>query len=100
MSQHSAEDPDCFSPLNARPQALLIDFLNADLDLAFTFLQTAAIEAGWDDTHARSAIEKAEAALRRVLLFQRRIKSPDVWATINERATNLQATLSDFNSST
>jgi hypothetical protein len=67
MSQHSAEDPDYFSPLNARAQALLIDFVNADLDLAFTFLQTAAIEAKWDDIHAGSAIEKAEAALRRAL---------------------------------
>src|SRR5690242_8891553 len=100
MSQHSAEDPDSLSLLTAGSQALLIDFLNAHLDLAFTFVQTAAIEAGWDDAHARSALEEAEAALRTVRLFQGRIKSPDVWATIDERTTNIEATLSVFNSST
>jgi hypothetical protein len=46
--------PDQLATLAARSQELLLDFLQNDLDLAFTFLATARIEADSDAEHARA----------------------------------------------
>jgi hypothetical protein len=50
---------DQLATLAARSQELLVDFLQNDLDLAFTFLATARVEAESDAEHARAAMEKS-----------------------------------------
>ena len=86
---------DSFAVLHEQTQALVIDFLNADLDLAFTFVESARVEAGSDDVHAKSLLEKAKAALKAVRHFQGRIEAPEAWTAINERAVKLEAALVD-----
>ena len=66
--------PESLFTLHTRGQRLLIDFLHTDLDLAFTFLQTASIEAGFDNAGAKGAIEKEQTALDSVRCFQGRIE--------------------------
>ena len=56
-----ATDPTSLRQFRDNVQRALIEFLNADLDLAFTFLQTATIAS--DSSHSHIAIEDARTAL-------------------------------------
>jgi hypothetical protein len=47
----------------ARAHGALIDFLHADLDLAFTWLRTAAIDVRDDPKNCELALAKIRAAL-------------------------------------
>lgn len=95
MPEHSLD----LAALKARSQELLIGFLETELALGFTFLQTAAIEAGSDSSHRDSAIEKAHAALQSIRTFQGRVQDDGAWSRINDRANILQADLNAFEKS-
>jgi hypothetical protein len=57
----------------ARAQGALIDFLNADLDLAFTWLRTAASDARDDPKGDEFALAKVRAALNAIRRIEGRI---------------------------
>jgi hypothetical protein len=82
--------------LNASAQALLIDFLSVDLDLAFTFLQTAAIEADSDPAHCRAAFQKAVVAFGSIRRFQEHIEDPKQRQQIRDRTDELKAAFHSF----
>jgi hypothetical protein len=79
-----------------RSERLLLGLLQADLELAFTFLQTAAIEAGTDAVHGESALSKARTVLEAIRRFQGRVKDPKVWVIFRDRANELQACIEAF----
>jgi hypothetical protein len=79
--------------LIAKGQQALIAFLDSDIDLAHTFLETARIDADTDPLHSQRAIDKARAALEAVSRFQHRIADPHERARINERASALHQAL-------
>jgi hypothetical protein len=70
------DSADSFAAIEAGGQQALIQFLNVDLDLAFTFLQTARFEARNNPARGKAAFEKAVAALVAIRRFQDRIKDP------------------------
>lgn len=70
----------------------LLDFLKADLDLAFTFLETANIEG--DNEHRHSCIEKA--ALHTIRYLAGRLKDFDASTAIYQRADELEEALTSF----
>ena len=59
----------------ARSERLLIKVLQADMELALTFLRTAAIEAGTDAEHGESALSKARTVLESIRRFQGALKT-------------------------
>jgi hypothetical protein len=87
---------DSLATLTARTQKALIDFLSVDLDLAFTFLQTAEIEADSDPVHCKAAFQKALVALGAIRQFQERIEDPQERQKIHDRTDELEAALIDF----
>jgi hypothetical protein len=96
MPERSAE---LFAAINARSQKLLLEFLHADLDLAFTFVQTGSIEVGSDDSHAKAAFQKAAVALDTIRRFQGRVEDVAEWSKINDRAAQLETLLGQFRES-
>jgi hypothetical protein len=90
----SQRPPDRLGALRIDYQATLIEFLRVDLDLAFTFLETAKTESESDPEHCKSAVAKAQAALETIRKFQGRIEDRDEWSKINSRADHLEAALS------
>ena len=85
------ESPDSFAALSARNQKTLIEFLRVDLDLAFTFLHTAEIEADSDPAHCRAALQLVGVALASIRRFQGRIEDAGEWMKIHDRANELEA---------
>jgi hypothetical protein len=84
---------DSYSAIVRRSQQSLIEFLHAELDLAFTFVQTALLETGSDNDHANAAMEKAAAALDTIRRFQGRIEDPAEWRKLNDRVAELESLL-------
>jgi hypothetical protein len=82
--------------IKAQAQQALGDFLRVDSDLAFTFLQTAIIEADTDPRHSESALGKARVALATIRHLVVRIEDPVVRAEIESRADDLDFAISTF----
>ena len=82
--------------LKARTQANLIQYLNIDLDLAFTFLETARIVAESNARHSKSAVEKARTALASIRKFQRHVEDQNAAASINDQANRLEVAINAF----
>src|SRR5258708_36775594 len=78
----------------ALTQKTLVDFLQADLDLCFTILNTAHIAS--DPSHYRSALENARGGLQVIRKLAGRIENPESWKTVNGRADELERTLGSF----
>jgi len=72
----------------------LIDFLDADLDLGFTVLQTAAIANHAD--HIVSALGLVRKSLATVYMFRDRIQDPGAQGAIAARARELEQELRAF----
>jgi hypothetical protein len=89
-----AEDPT--KALHAKNQVALIDFLSADLDVAFTMLKTAEIESQDDPDHCRAALTKVRAALDTIRRFERGIDDPQSRKTIHDRADELNGNSDRF----
>ena len=75
-------------------QRQLIDFLQADLDLAFTMLQTAEIAS--DPAHTRSALRHVSEALATIRQLLGRVEDPKAWKAIHEQANELEKELESF----
>jgi hypothetical protein len=74
--------------LEKKRQENLINFLNADLDLGFTFVETAR-RRGPDHTDYIQALEKARKIVQAIRQFEGSIGDPGIWHAIHERANEL-----------
>jgi hypothetical protein len=75
----------------ARSQALLLEFLWLDLELAFTFLDTA--RATRDEGHSRRAIENSRRALEAVRQLSARLEDLTAREEVRSRSNELEDTL-------
>jgi hypothetical protein len=80
----------------ARAQGALIDFLNADLDLAFTWLRTADIDVRDDPKGYELALAKVWAALAAIRRLEGRVDSDLARGEIDARADELETALGRF----
>jgi hypothetical protein len=80
----------------ARAQGALIDFLHADLDLAFTWLRTAAIDVRDDPKGCELALAKVRAALDAIRGLEGRIDSDLARREIDTRADELEMAIGTF----
>jgi len=81
-----------------RAQGALIDFLHADLDLAFTWLRTATIDAKDDPKGCELALAKVRAALGTIRSLEGRVDSDLARREINARAGELEMAIGGFRS--
>jgi len=87
---------DLGNPHWARAQGALIDFLHADLDLAFTWLRTAAIDVSADPKGYELAIAKIRVALDAIRGLEGRIDSDLARKEIEARADELETAVGAF----
>jgi hypothetical protein len=80
----------------ARAQGALIDFLHADLDLAFTLLRTADIDVRDDPKGCELALSKVRAALVSVRRLKGSLQSDLARREIDARADKLETALGTF----
>jgi len=80
----------------SRAQGALIDFLHADLDLAFTWLRTAAIDVRDDPKGCELALSKVRAALNAIRGLEGRIDSDLARREIDARADELETAIGTF----
>jgi hypothetical protein len=80
----------------ARAQGALIDFLHADLDLAFTWLKTAAIDVRDDPKGCELALSKVRAALDAIRGLEGHIDSDLARKEIDARADQLETAIGTF----
>ena len=78
----------------ALTQKTLVDFLQADLDLCFTILNTAQMAS--DPDHYHSALENARGGLQVIRKLAGKIEDPESWKTVNGRADELERALESF----
>jgi hypothetical protein len=79
-----------------RTQAALVEFLEADLALAFTILRTAEIERTSDPNHYHAVLERARKALVTIRTLSGRIEDPASWQAIHDRTDMLEQELEVF----
>ncbi|MEO8051813.1 MAG: hypothetical protein ABI833_15450 [Acidobacteriota bacterium] len=91
-----SELPPAVDPLWARSQGALIDFIYADLDLAFTWLRTASIDVKDDPKGCELALSKTRAALSTARRFEKLITGTMAQREIHARADELEAALHSF----
>jgi hypothetical protein len=84
--------PD-FDALLARHQDALVEFLQTDLSIGFTFLESAKLA---DPGHSQELIGRVHKVLNTVRFFSGRIQNRVVWRQIHERANALEAALEEF----
>ena len=81
----------------AHAQQLLVEFLRADLDLAFTLLRTADIEeTATTPGHKLLALAKVQEALSAIRHLAKRIHNPGIRSEIDAEAKKLGAALKAF----
>ena len=79
--------PD-FLELERRTQKNLIDFLNIDLEIAFTMCAMA--KATHDREHKMQLIGNIQTALKTIRHFERRLTDSDVRGAIHNKADRLE----------
>jgi hypothetical protein len=85
------EDDDIIREQRARGQRALVEFLQTDLNLAFTMLQ--AVELASRPEHRYSALGYVGHALHTIRILQGRIEDSESWNTIHDRAHELERAL-------
>jgi hypothetical protein len=80
--------------LRQRSNALLVQFLNTDLDLGFTFLNTANLAS--DPAHRQQAIEDVLTVLEAVRKFEHRVGPMETQVAITARADDLERALNEI----
>jgi DNA repair ATPase RecN len=88
-----------WAALHAKSQAALVDFLRADLDLAFTMLATARLEAKYDPERLDECLARVRAARDGIRRFSGRVEEVAVREEIASRADDLEAALAQFEGS-
>ena len=76
---------------HALSQKSLVDFLHADLDLCLTMLKTA--HSASDPEHYYPAIERVRHGLQVIRNLADRIKHPESWKIIYDRADVLEGAM-------
>src|SRR4051794_21890622 len=89
-SEEAKGDLPTLDALRIENRAALVNLLRADLDLAFTFLQTARLDTRDGRSHARALNAKARRALGRVRHLNELIQDPRDWQEIHARADELE----------
>jgi hypothetical protein len=74
-------------------QTVLIDNLSAELDLAFTLVQTAQVGRQFDTDGSLSAITKAALVLEQIRRFSGRVRDRKYRARVEARGDELEAAL-------
>jgi hypothetical protein len=83
-----------FEELREQTQQRLVEFLETDLDLAFTFVRMAQTR---EKANARNRLlRNARRVLEAVRRFEGRIVDAKAWSTVHERADELERLLSTF----
>jgi hypothetical protein len=82
--------------LQAKAQAALIEFINNDLDLAFTMIETARIEAEFDPQEVAAVLEHIRQAWMTIRHFTSRVQDQSARAQINFRTDQLEAAVAEF----
>lgn len=82
--------------LEAQSLAQLAQFLNTDLDLAFTMVQTARIELKFDPKEAPAVLEKIRDAIQTVRHLTGRIQDRSAWSKLHSRTDELEAQLAEL----
>ena len=83
--------------IRAKVQRTLVEVLWTDIDVAFTFLETARITR--EPAHAQRAVENAQIALQSIRHFNGRVTDPHEWQEIHRRANELENTINSFSNS-
>jgi hypothetical protein len=78
----------------ASTQKKLVDFLQADLELCFTMLNTARLAS--DPVHRHAALERVQQGLQVIRNLSGRIENPESWKTVNTRADEVERALESF----
>jgi hypothetical protein len=79
-----------------RAQGALIDFLNAELDLAFTWLRTAAIDAKDDPKGCEFALAKVRTALDAIRRLAGKLDGVLARRDVDARANELEKAIGTF----
>jgi hypothetical protein len=78
----------------SRSSESLLDFLRADLDLAFTILDTAKIEKDAGNLpHMTASINIVRKALESIRSLKKRLQDPILLSEVETRANELEAAL-------
>ena len=78
--------PEYFEQLRAQSQRNLIDFLNVEIQLGFTFTEAAASQRDMGHLeHSRHTRGEAQKAIDTIHHFLDRIASPEVRKSIQDR---------------
>jgi hypothetical protein len=83
-----------FDELREPAQRRLIEFLETDLELAFTFVNMAQTRE--EGPSRERLLQHARKAVDAVRGFEGRITDPGAWTAIHDRADELQRLLSAF----
>jgi hypothetical protein len=83
-----------FDDLREAAQRSLVEFLEVDLDLGFTYLKMAQTRE--EGPPRERLLRNARRAVEAVRSFEGRISDPRDWTAIHERADELQRLLSAF----
>lgn len=82
--------PEHFEELRAQAQRCLIDFLDAEIQLGFTFVEAAAYERKLGQTeHSRHTRDEASKAVASIHHFLDRISNPKIRQAIAGRCAEL-----------
>ncbi len=81
-----------FADLHEQAEQRLIDFLHADLNLAFTYLKMAQTR----ENGRERLLQNARKALHAARHFVGRVADKNAWTAIHERADELERALSRF----
>jgi hypothetical protein len=83
-------------PVVERAQGALKEFLRTDLELAFIFLETAAIDVVDCPSHSLIALEKATVALETIRRFVSRVEDLVSRGDIEMRANKLESAIHEL----
>jgi hypothetical protein len=75
-------------------QAALVDFLTNEIDLAFTYLDTAKLAT--EPEHACSLLDQVRHAIRSTRHFCGRLQDRDQWQAIHDRLDRLEEAADSF----
>jgi hypothetical protein len=81
--------PERREELRGLCETLLVEFLSADLDLAFTFCDTAMLEAGEPERYARLKIKLSD-AIGAIRALHPRVQDAEKRSEIDQRIRELE----------
>jgi hypothetical protein len=88
---------ESFEQLRAQSQSRLVDFLAAEIDLAFTFVDFAVTERNLGNLeHFNHALHDARLAIRTANHFLPRVADPAIRTAARSRLSELEKSLADL----